>query len=506
MARVAIILVTAFLALFLGAPLAAIVRSAASGGAERLAELAFDPVILSVAGFTAGQALLSAALSLAIGLPLGLAFGGYVSRSGHTLQARLAQVLLAIPYGVPTVVAGLVAVACLGRSGLGLAYTMSAVIIAHVFLNAPWVALTVAHSRSKIPPEAVEAARTLGAGPVARFRHVLWPYLGGTALSAGIQVLSLCAMSFALVLILGGGPPVQTLETEIYARMRFGRIDLAGALVCALWELLITLVPWTALVLLRGRQARRLPVTAPRARGRARRLEGWGFALVGLIFVLPYFGVFAMTSFGSLASVRSELIRPLAISLALSLLVGLGTIAITLLAIAAIGKGRTFLPFLIALPSGVSTLVLGLGFWLAFGEWIDPFEGSLTAMVILQIVIFMPFAFRALWPVAEGSQRSLLEAARTLGASPRAAFWQIEWPRWRRPVLGMLAMVMGAALGEVAAVSLFYSENLVPLPLLISRLLGQYRFEEAQALSAFLFAISAAIITVVQGKGFHAEA
>jgi len=49
-------------------------------------------------------------------------------------------------------------------------------------------------------------------------------------------VIAVCAMSFALVLILGGGPPVQTLEVALYSRLRYGTVDLPGAAACGIWS------------------------------------------------------------------------------------------------------------------------------------------------------------------------------------------------------------------------------------------------------------------------------
>jgi ABC-type Fe3+ transport system permease subunit len=153
-------------------------------------------------------------------------------------------------------------------------------------------------------------------------------------------------------------------------------------------------------------------------------------------------------------------------------------------------------------PAGVSALVLALGIWFAYGRWIDPFEGSLTAMVLLQTTLSLPFAYRMLWAVDRGAQTRLVEAARTLGARPAQAFWWVEWPRWRPVVLGLLAMTGAASLGEVAAASFFASDQLVPLPLLATRWMARYQFEQAQWVSIFLLALSAlAVAGVVFGVG-----
>jgi ABC-type Fe3+ transport system permease subunit len=77
----------------------------------------------------------------------------------------------------------------------------------------------------------------------------------------------------------------------------------------------------------------------------------------------------------------------------------------------------------------------------------------------------------------------------------------IEWPRWRGPIFSAFAGVAGASLGELGAVSFFYSEKLVPLPLLVSRWMRQYRFEEAQGIAALLFLLSVLLIVISVESG-----
>ena len=123
-------------------------------------------------------------------------------------------------------------------------------------------------------------------------------------------------------------------------------------------------------------------------------------------------------------------------------------------------------------PSGISVMVLGLGFFIAFASVLDPFSTSVWPIAVLQAVFFVPVAFRVFQPIGRKRDVSAWEAARTLGASPLQAFRWVEWPRWRRPVISVSALVAGAAFGEVAAVSLFYNESRIPAALLISRWMG----------------------------------
>lgn len=476
----------------------------------------FEAQILSVVGFTAFQALLSTGVSAALALPLGLWVGG-----AHPRARKACEFFLALPFSIPAIVAAMAWVQILGRRGwfsswglhLDWAYSLKAVIAAHVFFNIPWIALWVSQSRAALPQNQVDAAHSLGAAALARFRWILWPKVCFSFLSATTQTFIFCVMSFALVLILGGGPPVSTLETEIYSKIRFGALDLSGAIVCAVWEMILTLLPWCWVIYFQSRHERKSTESVLDIQIHPQ--KSWVSLRLGfcVFLVLPYLGVVASplmlllkSGFAPFSGQSEILFRALRVSTLIAISAAVVSLLTAFAAVGLLGnsKGalRRGLSFLFGLPSGVSVLALGLGAWLAYDRWIDPFSGSLLAIVLLQGTIFFPIAFKIFWPVALERRERLLEAARSLGGGPVRVFWTLEWPRWRMPVIHTFGMIVAASLGEVAAISLFYSENLVPLPLLISRLLNQYQFEQAQALSALLLLLCFGIVGVSFLPGF----
>jgi thiamine transport system permease protein len=464
-----------------------------------------DPEILAIAKVTLRQAGLSTVYSVLIGLPLGVWTGNLDLRSSARVQS-----LFRVPFSVPTVIAATAWVACLGRNGIlaragvgaDWSYSFAAVILAHVFYNAPWIAAQVAQAIGRIPGTYSEAARTLGAGPVSVFRTVLWPSVAPALAAAAAQVFALCSMSFAIVLILGGGPGVSTLETSLYARIRYGTLDLPGAIACAVWEIALTVFPWVVLLMI-TRTSSPEPVISTRP-GRPSPL--WRRSVAGaaaLVFIAPYLLVLSASSLSSLfhGHVLAKLALPAWVSIQIAVLSSAGAVSVACAALIAAAwaggrsqAGARTLAILVSLPSGLSALVLGLGFWLTYSRWIDPFSGSLFAMCSIQVLLFTPLAYRTLWPLSREPGGGLLDAAATLGAHPIRAFFAVEWPRYSGPIASTLGLIAGMSLGEVAAVSLFYSERLIPLPLVISRWMSQYRFEQAQGLSGLLLLASIAVV------------
>ncbi len=464
----------------------------------------FDPVVLNVVWVTVKQVFWSVVFSGIIGLILGLCLGR-VSQWGR--GSRVLSIF-SLPMVVPTVVAGIGWLVWIGNSGifsrlgihLDLAYRFEAVILAHSFYNIPWVALAVAHARRLVPESRIEALRVLGAGRWSVFVHGVWPSLRWAWATACAQVMGFCAMSFALVLVLGGGPPVQTLETEVYSRLKLGGVDWSGALICAFWELLLTLIPWGVVLFLQDREKFKISENYIDFHKKSNRVGVWAtrsFLGLGVFFLFPYLGVFSVSWGPVLNLLRTpEVLQALKFSFSLSVWSSVLTIltalsALGLLFHSKVPSGvRSLLGFLFALPSGVSVIILGLGVWIAYGRWIDPFEGSPAAMVLLQVTLFFTLAMRTLWPVASSRDPRSTDVALSLGASSIRAWIEVEWPRWQGPVLVASGAVFGAVLGEVGAVSLFASEKWVSLPGLISQSMQGYRFEEAQILAGLLLTSS----------------
>lgn len=483
------------------------------------AGLLFSSEVLTVVAMTMIQALLSTVISAFFGFFLGLWVGESTKR-----LARWTEAFFEIPFGIPSVVVALSWILWLGRSGvlsqrgwqLDWLYSFKAVLLAHVFLNIPWIALLVAQARRSLPHLSLDAAASLGAGRAQRLCWVIWPQVRWTFLSACTQVFNLCVMSFAIVLILGGGPSVQTLETALYTRLRYGTLDLSGAVAFGIWELVLGLVPWILLLFFESR-ARELKHSIsilgqsarPETSSQSSKKKGIFLFLSGVFLVAPYFLILSPLSSGwkSLWTEWQGQIKPaLQVSLQIAGVTGFGAVVIGILGVFAVQslsrwvRLQGVISTLILVPSALSTMVLGLGVWLAYGRWVDPFSGQFSALAMIvgvQTLLFFPVTFRIFWPLSLKMPTSELEAAMTLGASGFRAFWLLDWPRWRGPCWSAAAMVMAATLGEIGAVSLFYHEDLMTLPLLVSRWMAQYRFEEAQGLAAFLFILSIALVILV---------
>jgi molybdate transport system permease protein len=196
-----------------------------------------------------------------------------------------------------------------------------------------------------------------------------------------------------------------------------------------------------------------------------------------------------------------------AIALAVILLVG--TPAAYLLATRAF-QGRPVLLGAIALPVVLPPAVAGLGLLVAFGP--DGVLGpalrsigirlplTMAAVVVAQVFVAGPFYLGAAYAAFGAVDPVLLDAARTLGASPWKVLWRVAIPLARGGLSAGAALAWARAVGEFGATLMFagsFQGVTQTAPLAIYAEFGT-DLPSALALAAVLLVVSVAILFVAR--------
>jgi thiamine transport system permease protein len=451
---------------------------AAAGGGRGL-----GPADAAALRFTLLQAGLSAAISVGLAVPVARAL------ARRRFPGRdLFVTLLGAPFLLPSTVAVLGIVAVWGRQGLvadGLAalglprpspYGLHGVVLAHVTLNLPLATRLLLFGWLDIPAERFRTAAALGlpVGPLLE-RPMLRQVVPG-ALAA---VFALCLTSFAVALILGGGPAATTVELAIFQAVRF-EADLGAAAALALVQYGLcgaaALAAWAFAQgpVLGGGLGR--TVERHDAAGLAARLGD--AAAIGLVLLL------LLPLAAALLAGIGGLVEPppgLAGAAARSLGVALAAAALCLaLAFALALRGGPFVQAAGALPLAASSLALGSGLFVLLRPWGAPSGFALPVAALLDALLALPFALRALLPALAAAEARHGRLASALGLTG-----------WRRLplLLGLVRAPIGFAaglaaalsVGSLGAIALFAGPGQETLPLLMVRLMGAYRMEAAAA-------------------------
>ncbi|MEO1746972.1 MAG: ABC transporter permease subunit, partial [Pseudomonadota bacterium] len=224
-------------------PIAALMALGANAPGSDMASLLSDPVILRALRFTLLQAGLSTLLSVIVALPVLYALRAM--RPGYVTGAL--RSLFALPLVLPQIVAALAIVGVYGQAGwvadsadfMGLGwpsiYGLPGVVLAHVFFNMPLIVRVLDQALDVVPAEYRKTAAQIGMGPLAQFRLIDWPAMAPAMRGGAALVFLLCATSFTIVLVLGGGPRSTTLEVAIYQALTFD-FDVRRAVVLVLMQ------------------------------------------------------------------------------------------------------------------------------------------------------------------------------------------------------------------------------------------------------------------------------
>ena len=226
----------------------------------------------SEGGWTAyWSALTSAQTASALRLTVGHAFGvtvvnvfmgtaiAWVLVRDRFAGKRILEVVIDIPFALPTIVAGLVLLSLYGPSsplGLNWANTPTAVTLAFLFVTLPFVVRTVQPVLLELEPEVEEAAASLGASRFTVFRLIILPSLAPAITSGAALSFARAISEYGSLVLLSGNLPYSTEVASVRILSYVEGDKLTDAAAVASLLLVIALVVIVGLEMISRRVAR----------------------------------------------------------------------------------------------------------------------------------------------------------------------------------------------------------------------------------------------------------
>ena len=419
---------------------------------------------------TAVIATMSAVVALVVGYPI----GNWLAGLRKTRRVVTAVILL--PFLLPAFLVGLAFRPLIGAPIDNSSFGILAIIAAHAFMNAGFIAVITASSL--IPKDQMEAAQLDGASRLQARVSIQLPQQLPALSAAGLLVALYSATSYGLVITLGQGA-VRTLETEIVISA-LQQLDLQKAGLLALMQTAMTIAFFSL--------SRRLGASPTALFGeiepqRSRSVLGGvlGVGLIGMVLLVAG-GVFTralntgpglIENFANLGSrgardilnisvleAAGNSLRNLVIAVAISMTVA------WLLSAKRVGLG-------ILTPIGISPVVIGLSALVLSGYLPTWLATSWVLLPIVQSIFLMPLAFQIISPARKSMSGELIEAAKLDGANGIQLFGLVELPTLKKPLLAAGAIVSLGSLGEFGAASFLAYGSDATLPLVMFRLMSR---------------------------------
>ncbi|KAA1431490.1 sulfate ABC transporter permease subunit CysT [Mycolicibacter arupensis] len=246
---------TVWLSLIVLAPLAAIAWQAGGGGWR-----AFQLAVTSHAAVQSFRVTLTIAAGVTL---LNLVFGlliAWVLVRDDFFGKRFLDVIIDLPFALPTIVASLVMLALYGPASpvhLHLQHTAVGVGLALAFVTLPFVVRSVQPVLLEIDREVEEAAASLGASGLTIFRAVVLPALTPALLTGAGLAFSRAIGEFGSVVLIGGAVPGKTEVSSQWIRTLIENDDRTGAAAISLVLLGVSFLVLLALRVLGSRVSKR---------------------------------------------------------------------------------------------------------------------------------------------------------------------------------------------------------------------------------------------------------
>jgi molybdate transport system permease protein len=219
---------------FVLVPLGALTYRAARDG--QLDERLTQPAVAEALWLSLGTSTVTLVLALALGVPL-----AYLLARTRFPGRQLLDTLVDLPMVLPPTVAGVALLVAFGRrgvlgplleaGGIELAFTTAAVVLAQLFVAAPFLVRSAKAGFEAVDPLYEQVSATLGVSPLRTFWRVSlrlsWPALAGGMVLCWVRALS----ELGATLIFAGSFPGRTQTMPLAIIAAFESSDgLAGAI------------------------------------------------------------------------------------------------------------------------------------------------------------------------------------------------------------------------------------------------------------------------------------
>jgi sulfate transport system permease protein len=236
-------------------PLSAVIAAAGSGGWDRYFSVLRNDQTWAAVTLTVGQAGVVTLVNIVLGTVI-----AWVLVRDQFWGKRLLDVIIDVPFALPTIVAGLVLLSLYGPNSplrIHWAFTENAVALALAFVTLPFVVRTVQPVLEELEADVEEAAASLGANRGTILRRIILPSLA-PAIAAGAALSFARAISeYGSLVLLSGNRPFETevVSVRVLTFIENGNNGSAAALASVM--LFVALVVIVALDIVQRRVARR---------------------------------------------------------------------------------------------------------------------------------------------------------------------------------------------------------------------------------------------------------
>ena len=237
-------------------PLSAVVWTAGEGGWSTFSNALTNPQTYNALKLTVLSSLGVTAVNIVMGTII-----AWVLVRDRFVGKGLLDLVIDIPFALPTIVAGLVLLSLYGPGsplGVELNNTRKAVFLALAFVTVPFVVRTVQPVLEEMETDVEDAAASLGATRATTFRRIILPTLAPAIFAGATLSFARAISEYGSLVLLSGNLPNRTevASVRVYSAIEGGNQQSAAAVATIL--LVVALIAITVFDIVQRKVARRV--------------------------------------------------------------------------------------------------------------------------------------------------------------------------------------------------------------------------------------------------------
>ncbi len=413
--------------------------------------------------FSLYQAFLSAFISCLLAIPFTLA----LNRHKNLKIVKIIISLCGFSFVIPSILIVYAVIKLFGYSGFlntyfdiynffsfETIYGIKAILIAHILLNTPFATRLFFQNLNNIPKKYYEISRSIRLSYLGNIIKLEIPVIKQNLFTVFSIIFSLCFLSFAIVMALGGGPMYSTIEVAIYQYALF-ELNFNKAIVLSFIQIIIC-----------------------------------------ILFVYIFYDINFIKAF----------LNSLIISIISGSLVSIFGFSISILLV--LNHKNVLLQQIMFLFSSsiiiISPIIFSLGYFIVLNELRYIILFKYLVIILINCIFLIPFALLILFNNLKNIYLNYLDIKSSFRIS-LVDYFRILFPLMKKNCLYVFSFSTIITFGDFTIISFFKDQNFETLPSYLFRLISVYRFNEASFVAGFILLISLVIYFLIDNFSYQGK-
>ena len=475
--------------------------------------------------FSLYQAFLSAILSCFLAIPFALA----LNRHKNLKIIKFIISLCGFCFVIPTILIVFAVIKLFGNNGFYNSYFnlyenlsidtifgIKAILIAHILLNTPFATRLFFQSLNSIPLKYYEISSSLNITFFGNLLKLEIPYIKQNFFTVFSIIFSLCFLSFAIVMALGGGPMYSTIEVAIYQYALF-ELNFNKAILLSFLQIFICLFfLFIGFYKLKGSnffEIDQINFIHPHKEYKAIKIIDFLIIVFFSIFLFsPILSViYHFINNGIYLSLINEkflesFFNSLLISTTTGIIVSISGFIISSILVINY-KNMIFQQSIFLISSSIiiiSPIIFSLGYFIVLGElrYLQLFK--YLVIILINCLFLLPFSILILFNNLKNIYLNFENFQQTFRIGIRNYFI-ILLPMIKKNIIFVFAFSTVITFGDFTIISFFKDQNFDTLPSYLYKLISVYKFNEASFVAGVILILSMIIFLFIDNLNYQGK-